>query len=547
MEGQEHTPEPALAATEVFEPPVGWRTKARHVGATVARVALRLGVILPGGIAGAEAAGPATTTIGPAVIESRINFDMAGEATLELPPLGSVAADVSRGPFGATVQLRSITEDAPDILKQEFTLAQQAAEGSEITLPSFAQGDYLEQQMKELFQDTATRGAIGFLLGGIAAGIAFESLRLLPYAMSKEQLTRHQLFRRGVTAMLVPIGALGLGAGLTLASFDKDAFKTEPKLDGMLALAPDAVQQGIASLDNYRGISAQFTGVIQNLNNLTSIVRELNILPEDTDGLVPILIVGDIHSQPCAYQRAELLREGSGAVLVINVGDETEWGLDFENTLFASQQCEDDSPAKLSTDMVFVKGNHDSHNTVAHMKQFPNVTVLEGKSETVFLDTEEGLIPLRLIGDGDPRFTPYPWDRPSLSVEKQMVASMGERLGHTALSSLPDLLVVHDPAAARAAHEVMAKHDRTIPYAVAGHTHNFATEENLTVVDSFGMSGLRGYEGNARPAGAVVLYLDPKTKEVTRGKRLVIQANGSFSTEWFTPITSHQELQLASE
>ena len=108
---------------------------------------------------------------------------------------------------------------------------------------------------------------------------------------------------------------------------------------------------------------------------------------------------------------------------------------------------------------MFIRGNHDSQATQRAVARQRNAVVLSGHVVTV-----DGL---RIIGAGDPRFTP------NLDVQvagEASVVAMGQRLAAAARAAAPppDIAVVHDPAAAPPLAGV-------VPLVLAGHIHRRVT------------------------------------------------------------------------
>jgi hypothetical protein len=134
----------------------------------------------------------------------------------------------------------------------------------------------------------------------------------------------------------------------------------------------------------------------------------------------------------------------------------------------------------------------------------------------------------RIIGTGDPRFTPDRMD----NSDEAAVVKVGQDLARTAFMSSPaiDIAVVHDPTAVR-------ELDGTVPLLLAGHTHQRSTEilehgSRLFIQGSTGGAGLRGIETEEpTPITCSILYFDKATKRLQAWDDITIGGLGqAFAT-----------------
>jgi hypothetical protein len=137
------------------------------------------------------------------------------------------------------------------------------------------------------------------------------------------------------------------------------------------------------------------------------------------------------------------------------------------------------------------------------------------------------VVGLRIIGQGDPRFTP------DLSVAvpgADAVRVMGAQLAAAgrASSPPPEIAVVHDPGAAPALASV-------VRLVMAGHTHRRSTGTlaggtRLLIQGSTGGAGLRALESNPpTPINCSLLYFDRSTKLLQAWDDVTLGGLGSSS------------------
>ena len=167
-----------------------------------------------------------------------------------------------------------------------------------------------------------------------------------------------------VGALLV--AALGLGSW---ATFRGDAV-AEPRYTGLLTRAPAAVGDIDGVLDRFGEYREQLGDLVDNMATLYLAGAELPVFETDSR-LIRVLHVSDIHLNPQAFDLMERLIEQFGVDAVADTGDLTDWGTDPEAQLVARI-------GRLGVPYVFVRGNHDSHNTQEAVAAQPNAVVLDG-------------------------------------------------------------------------------------------------------------------------------------------------------------------------
>jgi hypothetical protein len=168
-----------------------------------------------------------------------------------------------------------------------------------------------------------------------------------------------------------------------------------------------------------------------------------------------------------------------------------------------------------------VRGNHDSRATQRAVARQRNAIVLHGQIVTV-----DGL---RIIGQGDPRFTP---DLNVAVAGEDAVAAMGRKLAAVAAETRPppDIAVVHDPMAA-------GPFDRVVPLVLAGHIHRRVSwllpgGTRVLVQGSTGGAGLRALQSNPpTPIECSVLYFDKATRKLQAWDDITVAGLGGTGAQ----------------
>ena len=172
--------------------------------------------------------------------------------------------------------------------------------------------------------------------------------------------------------------------------------------------------------------------------------------PQPAD-LATIVWTSDIHCQTGMSRVIGDVVRWSDADLHIDSGDVTMTGTDAENVCVDSlaQALPDDVPT------AFVKGNHDSRDTVRRAREV-GWTVLDGEPVEV--------AGLTLLGAGDPRRTVFPSG--DVLETGETAEEFTGRVAQTACAAEEDLLVIHDPR-----HAEPALQEGCADYGLHGHWH----------------------------------------------------------------------------
>ena len=180
--------------------------------------------------------------------------------------------------------------------------------------------------------------------------------------------------------------------------------------------------------------------------------------PAPTD-LATIVWTSDIHCQTGMSRVVGDVVAWTDADLHIDGGDITMTGTDAENV------CVDSLAQALPGDVptVFVKGNHDSQDTVQRAQEV-GWTVLDGEPVEV--------AGLTLAGAGDPRRTVFPSG--DVLETGEDIPAFTDRVTQMACAADEDLLVIHDPR-----HAEPAISQGCADYGLHGHWHRRVEPERL--------------------------------------------------------------------
>jgi predicted MPP superfamily phosphohydrolase len=436
------------------------RARAAWSGSAAAVAVLAL----LGGWLALLAVGSTTQPVGP--VEARLSLRPAltGDTVVQIPPLGSLQLDTHDGPLRLQAEVVQVdAAKARDLLRDPAALNQLA--------------------------DTAVvdlrAGMARLLARALAVAVAGAGLACLVV------LRRPRAAAAGAGLTAGALVAAGIGAA---ATFDARAISS-PRYDGLLAIAPNVVGDAEDIVSNISAYGEQLAQIVTNVSRLYAVTLALPALSPDPT-TVRVLLVSDLHLNPAAFDVIRSVTEQFQTDLVIDAGDLTDRGSAPEDR-FAERI------ATLGQPYVFVRGNHDSLGTERAVEAQPNAVVLRDGEVT----EQHGV---RIIGAGDPRFTPDKSTRdrePPPTVEQAGNRLAEQVRAETATGRRVDIAVVHDPA-------MGLPLDGTVPLVVSGHGHAREVrllEQGTRMFEqgSTGGAGLRGLEGEQpTPVQLSVLYLD---------------------------------------
>lgn len=423
---------------------------------------------LLGAVLGLLVAGTVSAPVGPFTADLSLRPALSGSTVVAVPPLGELELDTHAGPVRLQVRVAQLRDDAA----------------------------------RSIVADPARLAGLGDRVSSdLRAGVVELVLRTLLVTVAGAALLGLLVFRRWrATAAAAGSGlvALLLAAGVTAATADEGAL-AEPRYTGLLASAPTAVgdvRDIVARFDAYQ---LQLGRLVANVSELYAVTSELPVLAADDDNL-RVLHVSDLHLNPGAFGVIRSVVDQFAVDLVVDTGDSTDFGSTAENRFLTGM-------SRVGAPYAWIRGNHDSTATQAAAEQLDGVTVLDG-GEVV------EVAGVRLMGQGDPRFTPDKTTRDD-DAPTTVLSAVGNALREAyedAGDEPPSVVLVHDPLSA----EPLVG---TAPLVLAGHAHErrVEVEDGTTVMvqGSTGGAGLRALEGeDPTPITLTVLYLDRTSGEL---------------------------------
>lgn len=306
-------------------------------------------------------------------------------------------------------------------------------------------------------------------------------------------------FRQLGAAMSVVAVASGYG----VATWNPD-WAQDSHLTGSLA----AAQKFPGQLADFYNQQSKATDVIGAISEIQSTIAAQIDKEAAPDTAFNIMHISDMHLS-AVYPLVEQYAEAMGVKLIINTGDEGEFGTAFEMTpeyLASLRHLTEKIP------MIYFPGNHDSLETVRIMSGIPGVIVLGTKERQgdKYLVTAQQLdaFGLDIAGLPDPRIYGadgvYGSDDPDKTVPLQ-IDSVREALDGISEESSIDIFATHEPAAAEEIAKILAGRVRQTN---SGHAHqqnetdSIQSDELISLVEgSTGAGGLDhlGGDGESTP------------------------------------------------
>ena len=510
-------------------------TAAQRAG-VVLRMLLVTAVALVVGNIAALQFGHTEGKVGPATIE--VSHDLlgstfrGGQVIGDVEPAGTVRfEDIFTSPLHTELRIRGIDQDEALSLRDDF--------GSQATAQDLE--DRLLSQARSLLIRSAVVSMLWFVAGAAVGALA--ALGVL--ALLSHHLVGHVRRRRAwrtvgaltAGALVVSLGVFGSAA----ATLRPDGL-ARPQLTGYLTQADTLLRATGTSLEDYQDHSKRLSSWLNQLAETQRQFTQFSTRPAD-DGLLRFLVISDVHSRPCTYDRVRTIAQVFGVAFVVNSGDETEWGSDLESSLLTGDSCAPRSRPSYLTDAdgepipVFqVKGNHDSPATMATLAAEPNVTVLDHSGATVTAVVQNAEVTVSLYGIGDTRFTPDDGLVGKKEGDSSSLSGKGSSAARDVAQADANIVITHDPGAFTEMDDASPSCFSEASLLIAGHTHKEDTSKRLQDVPllvngTTGGGGLRTAEGGNSGQSSVmtVVYMDPSTKQIVRYGVVSVDNDGSFS------------------
>lgn len=444
-------------------------------------LAVSIGVAVIGAIVAIALFGSPVYRIGAFDVRLSIAPSFFGETRISVPPLGEIKAKTHKAPIALQARVDNANiEDLHGVLVGRTG------------------GRDIISQAKDDARSAAVRFVLRLLLLSFLGGTG--AVLLLRVGRSP---------RRVVIAGATSTAMIAVLMALTAATYNAGAFE-KPELTGTLRTAPwvlSLAKKGVIKL-------GQADEMIRNAATDISKLAGVGTGSADLSDKMKILVISDIHNNPIAIGYAKSLAEQVGADLVLDAGDLTDLGSQFESGLI--KQFGD-----FGRPHVFVSGNHDSAQTIATLRGVRNTFLPDEKIVTV-----EGV---RILGQNDPTISAH--NERSFAATSGQISKAAKRLNKALRESSerPDIIMVHEPIIAQ---KFLGK----APIVVSGHDHTLAISSGGGTVwvrpGSTGASGVRYFtDRGGKSMTAIILYVTrpPSVRAVAVDMIAITSPNGEFT------------------
>lgn len=418
-----------------------------------------------GAVLGMLVAGQVTTGVGPFQAEMSLRPALSGSTTVAVPPLGELRLDTHSGPVRLGVRITQLRGDAARAI---------VADPEQLR----GLGADVNSDLRNGLRSLLLRTGLVTVLGAAAMGLI--------------------VFRRWQATLAAAgagFAALATAGAITVATVNERSL-AEPQFTGLLASAPTAIGDVRDIVQRFDAYRLQLGRLVSNVSELYSVTSRLPVFTGG-DEAIRVLHVSDLHLNPAAYEVIGSVVRQFDIDVVVDTGDITDFG-SVPETRYV------EAIGTLGVPYVYVRGNHDSRLTQAAVARQPNVVILDGPQI-------EEVAGLRLLGQGDPRFTPDKTTRDD-DAPPEVLELVGRQVREAAQASPlgVDIVATHDPL-------TTGPLLGAVPLVLAGHTHSrrVETTDGTTVFiqGSTGGAGLRALEGeDPTDLSLSVLYLEPETR-----------------------------------
>jgi predicted phosphodiesterase len=384
--------------------------------------------------------------LGPHRVRFASNF--RAEIELNLGPIGNAYLESPVRPIGLVITVGGVgtAADNPNSLFSERTLIAYTSLYAE---PREALSGIVERLTQDAVREGLKAEAVLLL------GIAIWRLR----RQASPPWVRTKTTSRRVAAAYVTVVALVVGSILIPPKQTDPRFPVSITDGGRFSsltvdspLLADVVDRGIKGI---RLLSARQQRAVQNYLDSAagSLSTQLDDLPKPGADETMILGFSDLHCNQAMTELLGRLAHATQPSIVLSSGDDTVNGTAAERGCIRREAAIPDGvPFLVAT------GNHDSEVTEAQMRSV-GMTVLDGQV------VEAGQ--LSVLGDDDPEHNiPFSVDRVKERPESE--EELGQRLVDVARDERTDVMLVHQPAAARV---IMNTPNPPAPLVLWGHYH----------------------------------------------------------------------------
>ena len=450
---------------------------------------------------GLLAGGHTRAAVGPLQTRMSVEPSVGGGSVVAIPPLGELRVATHTGPWRLGVEVTRINAgDARRIFSDPS-----AVNGL---------GEQVAHDLRGAVVTVIWRAALAAVVGALLLGV----------------LVFRRRWRLVLLSGAVSASVVLAGGAVAAATWNPKAIN-QPEYDGLLASAPGVVGDARSIVSNFAKYEDQLGRLVTNVSRLYDVTSTLPAYRPDPSTL-RVLFVSDLHLNPAAWDVIRSVAKQFDVEMIVDTGDLTDHGSAPENTYV-------DQIATLGVPYVWVRGNHDSAITQSEVARQPNAVVLDSTNPV-----EVG--GLRLLGVGDPRFTPDKdtRDQEAPASVSQVGLEMASALRAQPPNAKVDVAMVHDGAAA-------TEMDGTVPLVLSGHYHrreqHLLPDGTLSFFQgSTGASGLRGLEHEKpTPVRLSVLYFDRDTRDLQAWDDITLGGLGLVSAKIERRLVTEQFPELS--
>jgi predicted MPP superfamily phosphohydrolase len=308
---------------------------------------------------------------------------------------------------------------------------------------------------------------IGETVLGIVVGLAVAAGCNMAFRYLRGQVRAQRKWRRTAVqfggAVLVVAGVAGYGVASYNPHWDKQSRLTGTL--GAVQLVPDQLQRFYNHQSKVYDVITAISGIQAELQQQ---IGDQSIPATSYN----IMFISDMHLA-ATYPLVEQYADSFDVKLIVNTGDETEFGSPYELTDTYLAQIR---AITATIPMIWIAGNHDSPATVETMRSIPGVTVLGGKNErldaTYQVSAQEVAADgLEIAGVPDPRVydsAGAAGSEDTAQTDPLERSSVDAALSGVSRSERFDIFATHEPVAAK---ELVKDLPGQIRQTNAGHTH----------------------------------------------------------------------------
>ncbi len=341
--------------------------------------------------------------------------------------------------------------------------------------------------------------ALGLVGGSLGTDLALRGARnVFGRREEEDEKPRSARVRQFAASAVVPAAAATAAIGIVGAATYEPANLQDVHMTGMIAEAKILPEQlnNLAKMDMSSTAVGGAVNQIRALLNLQEAILKPAADTNEAPAAVKIMQISDMHDR----NMYGLIREqaiANDVDVVVNTGDETEYGVDEEiMSEYRAAIRAITAPKEeggLGIPMLWVRGNHDSWQISNVMAKIPGVYVLDKQMMNV-----DGLW---IAGLGDPRtysdggVTGGPVEQ---AAQRKYV---NDSLPSIHADNQFDIFLTHEPAAGEEAQKQLGDRDRVV---MQGHLHTQNDVHEIQHGDQFniiegttGRGGLTKYSPNS--------------------------------------------------